>query len=316
VTSPRTWPFHQGEVQTQERAGVRGMTERVGGFVRSTMPDQHRDLFEQLPYLVIGALDDAGRPFASMAVGVPGFIESPSPGTLVVHATLAEDDPVRGGLREGAPIGLLGIEFETRRRNRANGTLAHVEPGMFAVDVEQSTGNCPQYIQARSIETAVRRPSETQREGPRLSARARAIVAGADTTFIASASAEIRRDGVHGCDVSHRGGKPGFWRAQTVHGGTRLTMPDFAGNRFFMTLGNVAENPRVGVAFVDFATGDWLSLTGRAEVQWEGSELRAFEGAERLLHVDVEGGVILGGMIPFRWSAPEYARQLTRTGAW
>ena len=51
-------------------------------------------------------------------------------------------------------------------------------------------------------------------------------------------------------------------------------------------------------------------------MQWEGSELRAFEGAERLLHVDVEGGVILGGMIPFRWSAPEYARQLTRTGAW
>lgn len=316
MTAEGTWPFHEGEVQTQERAGVHGMSERVGRFVRSSMPDQHRELFERLPYLVIGALDERGRPFASMAVGVPGFIESPSPSSLVVHATLAEDDPVRVGLRAGAPVGLLGIELETRRRNRANGTVSRAEPGLFAVSVEQSTGNCPQYIQARSIEAAVRRPSETLREGPRLSGRAKAIVAGADTTFIASASAELRRDGVHGCDVSHRGGKPGFWRAQTVHGRTRLTMPDFAGNFFFMTLGNVAENPRVGVAFVDFASGDWLSLTGRAEVQWEGSELRAFEGAERLLHVDVDEGVILGGMIPFTWSAPEYARQLARTGTW
>ena len=273
------------------------------------MPDQHRELFEQLPYLVIGALDERGRPFASMAVGVPGFIESPDPSTLVVHAALAEDDPVRAALREGAPIGLLGIEFETRRRNRANGTVSRVEPGAFAV-------HCPQYIQARSIESAVRRPAVTHRETSRLSPRSNAIIANADTTFIASAAAETDQRGVNGVDVSHRGGKPGFWRAQTVHGGTRLTMPDFAGNRFFMTLGNVAENPRVGVAFVDFATGDWLSVTGTAEVQWEGSELRAFEGAERLLHVDVEGGVILGGMIPFRWSAPEYARQLTRTGAW
>ena len=193
MTSPRTWPFHQGEVQTQERAGVRGMTERVGGFVRSTMPDQHRDLFEQLPYLVIGALDDAGRPFASMAVGVPGFIESPSPGTLVVHATLAEDDPVRGGLREGAPIGLLGIEFETRRRNRANGTLAHVEPGMFAVDVEQSTGNCPQYIQARSIETAVRRPTPPSSPAPPPRSAATASTAATSPTVVASPASGARR---------------------------------------------------------------------------------------------------------------------------
>ena len=163
MTTPPTWPFHEGEVQTQERAGVHGLSTHVGRFVRSTMPDQHRELFEQLPYLVIGALDPQGRPFATMAVGVPGFIESPSASTLVVHATLADDDPVRAGLRAGAPVGLLGIELETRRRNRANGTITDVEPGSFTVAVEQSTGNCPQYIQARSIETAVRRAGETRR---------------------------------------------------------------------------------------------------------------------------------------------------------
>lgn len=311
-----TWPFHEGETRVQELAGVPGMSERVGKFVRADMPDQHRMLFAKLPYVVLGALDPSGRPFATMAVGAPGFVESPTARSLVVHATLAEDDPVRSGLREGAPIGLLGIELETRRRNRANGTLGRVAGGSFTVEVEQSTGNCPQYIQSRSIEGAVRRAGETLREGALLSPEALAIVAGADTSFVASASAEIRRDGIHGCDVSHRGGKPGFWRARTVAGRTRLTLPDFSGNFFFMTLGNLAQNPKVGVAFVDFDTGDWLSLTGSAEIQWEGEEVTSFLGAERLVHVDVDDGVLLRGMVPFRWSSVGYAKQLERTGAW
>jgi len=311
-----TWPFHEGETQVQERAGIHGMAERVGRFVRDAMPDQHRELFTKLPYLVVGALDSKGRPFATLATGEPGFIESPTPRTLVVHARLAEGDPAREGLYTGASIGLLGIELETRRRNRANGTLVHAEEGTFTLEVEQSTGNCPQYIQSRAVEGAARRAGATLREGALLSPEALAIVAGADTTFLASAAAELRRDGVHGVDVSHRGGKPGFWRALTVAGRTRLTLPDFSGNFFFMTLGNVAQNPKVGVSFVDFQTGDWLSLTGSATVEWDGPEVLAFAGAERLVHVDVDEGVVLRGMVPFRWSDVAYAKQLARTGAW
>ena len=310
------WPFHEGETRMQARAGIHGMAERVGRFVRSEMPEQHRAFFASLHYLVIGALDEAGRPFATIAVGAPGFVRSPSPRELVVETTLVEGDPLRGHLRSGAPVGLLGIELPTRRRNRANGTITGADEAGFSVAVEQSTGNCPKYIQARTIEGVVRRPSASSREGALLSLDAEAIVAKADTTFLASASAEILRDGIHGCDVSHRGGKPGFWKRQTVNGRTRLTMPDFSGNFFFMTLGNLAENPRVGVAFVDFDTGDLLSLTGTAEVTWEGRELEAFEGAERLVHVDVDDGALVRGLVPFAWSAPDYAKQLADTGAW
>ena len=110
MTAGAAWPFHEGEVRMQERAGVHGLAAQVGRFVRPSMPDQHRDLLEQLPYLVIGALDERGRPFASMAVGVPGFIESPDMNTLVVHATLAEDDPVRAALREAQVRGHWWIE--------------------------------------------------------------------------------------------------------------------------------------------------------------------------------------------------------------
>ena len=61
-----------------------------------------------------------------------------------------------------------------------------------------------------------------------------------------------------------------------------LTIPDFAGNLHFNTFGNFMLNPRAGLVFPDFATGDMLHLTGDAEVVLESDEIAAFQGAERL----------------------------------
>jgi hypothetical protein len=49
----------------------------------------------------------------------------------------------------GARIALLGIELPTRRRNRMNGVVVDLDVSGFVVRVEQSFGNCPQYIQRR-----------------------------------------------------------------------------------------------------------------------------------------------------------------------
>ncbi len=59
------------------------------------------------------------------------------------------------------------------------------------------------------------------------------------------------------------GGPAGF-----VHVGDDgwLAIPDFAGNNFFNTLGNIAVNPRAGLTFPDFATGGLLQMTGEAEL--------------------------------------------------
>ena len=99
----------------------------------------------------------------------------------------------------------------------------------------------------------------------------------ADTFFVATYA-----DLAHGerqADVSHRGGKPGFVR---IGGDGVLTIPDFAGNLFFNTLGNILANGKAGLVFADFETGGLLQLTGDAEVILEAPELAAFEGAERL----------------------------------
>ena len=45
-----------------------------------------------------------------------------------------------------------------------------------------------------------------------------------------------------------------------------LTIPDFNGNLFFATLGNIVLNGKAGLLFVDFETGDMLQMTGEAEV--------------------------------------------------
>jgi hypothetical protein len=95
-----------------------------------------------------------------------------------------------------------------------------------------------------------------------------------------------------------------------------LTAPDFLGNYFFNTLGNIAVNPKTGLLFVDFATGDVLTLTGTAEVIWDGPELASFEGAQRLLRFRVSEGLRIEKATPLRWSEPEYSPHLAGTGTW
>jgi uncharacterized protein len=313
-------PFHAGEQALQARAGVRDRIERVGRkIIRDFMPEQHRAFFAELPLLVIGALDGRDHPWASILTGPAGFISSPNSRTLRIEARPGEGDPLAESLVAGAPVGLLGIQLETRRRNRVNGKVVKTDDRGFTLRVDQSFGNCPQYIQARKpvIEEKPAAPQSVHVERRLLSANAAALVRQADTFFIATASAAAREDDpVEGVDVSHRGGKPGFVRLTEERGRTVLTAPDFPGNSQFNTFGNLALNPRAGIVFIDFASGDLLSLTGEAEVLWEGPELAAFNGAERLLQFRVAEGVWIRNAVPLCWSAPEQAPQLAATGSW
>lgn len=67
---------------------------------------------------------------------------------------------------------------------------------------------------------------------------------------------------------------------------------------------------------MDFETGTLLSLTGQAEVVWEGPELESFAGAERLLKFRDAEGLGIPEAVPLRRSEPELASQLIATGSW
>lgn len=303
-------PWHAGEKQLQAHVGVAERMEAFGRkVIRSEMPDQHRTFYQQLPFMLYAAVDADGHPWASVLEGQPGFAHSPEPGLLQFRSLPAFDDPAQ--LSEGSAIGLLGIELHTRRRNRINGHVSAMTMDGFAVTVDQSFGNCPQYIQLRQFRSVPLTDPATRaaQHFGELDDTTKAMIAEADTFFVAS---YVDVDGERSVDVSHRGGQAGFVQVE----GNRLTIPDFAGNLHFNTLGNLLLNPRAGLLFIDFNTGDLLQLSGRTEIILDGPQVEAFQGAERLWTIDVEQVVRRPAALSLRWRFDGVSPTSLLTGTW
>lgn len=207
------------------------MAAHVGGIIRPTIPPAAREFLDEQPMIVVGSVGGDGRVWASLPTGEPGFVQALDERTVEIDAAPVPGDPLADNLRgEGTAVGMISIDFDSRRRVRLNGR-AEANLGVITVSARQVYANCPKYIQARRWESRegpgrsrngarrTRRPSEEQRR----------LISGADTFFIASFHPE------GGADASHRGGMPGFVRF--VDEGT-LEFPDYAGNAMFNTLGN------------------------------------------------------------------------------
>ncbi len=319
-----TSPFHAGEIAMQEQLGVRAKIDAIGRrFIRDYLLDQHRQFFAQLPFLLAGTVDARGYIWASILVGEPGFLSTPDAYTLQVASQPLFGDPLAETIAVGIDMGLLGIELQTRRRNRLNGKIIATAPDQFTLQVGQSFGNCPQYIQARRFTwvTDANRGATPKPIHPIqvLGAPERALISAADTFFIATAFQGDGAGVASGVDVSHRGGKPGFVRldnASATNADRTLTFPDFVGNSHFNTIGNLLLNPHAGLLFIDFDRGDLLYLTGTAEIIWDSDEKQAFAGAERLIRFHLIEGRRVEGSLPLRGSAPEYSPLLSHTGSW
>ncbi|MCW5736292.1 MAG: pyridoxamine 5'-phosphate oxidase family protein [Enhydrobacter sp.] len=298
-------PFHEDERAAQTLAGQRA--ERAA--IRPYLPDQHREFFELLRYLFTATIDGNGWPVASILWGPAGFLHSRESSTLQIDALPSANDPAACGFAAGNRVGLLGLDLSTRRRNRANGLVTAMDGKGLTVMIEQSFGNCAQYIQTRTPTDHVRLPLAVETLST-LDLAALRLIGTADTLFVASRS----RDGVGqggGLDVSHRGGRPGFVDVQE----DALVVPDFRGNRFFNTLGNLLGDPRCGLLFIDFATGDLLQLQATATIDWTvGARLPA--GTQRSLRLRIEQGWRRRGALPFDWTFGAYAPTTLATGLW
>jgi ferredoxin-NADP reductase/predicted pyridoxine 5'-phosphate oxidase superfamily flavin-nucleotide-binding protein len=310
-------PWHEGELELQRHAGVAEQMDTVGRkFVRHFLLDQHREFFPLISFIAVGTVDRQGVPWATIRCGAPGFLHSPDPQTLDIDAIRDPADPAEEGMDDGDPVGLLGIDLVTRRRNRMNGTIVRRRSDGFSVTVADSYGNCPRYIQNRHFRF-VRDAAEVSSSAPlvsdQLGDRARQIITAADTFFVASYT--DRDDAGRQVDVSHRGGRSGFVRIDADGG---LTIPDFNGNLFFNTLGNFIVNPRAGLLFIDHETGDMLQIAGRTEVILDSPEIAAFEGAERLWRVMPEKVVLRPDALPLRWTfaADGMSPSILVTGTW
>ena len=301
-------PWHAGEIALQSSLGVAERLAEVGRHViRDRLIEQHRQFYPLLPMTVLGSVDGAGGAWATVRTGYPGFMQAVDDQYL--HLDLRRDllDPADMGMDDGSSIGLLGIDLGTRRRNRLNGTVVRDEIG-FSVRVEQSFGNCPKYIQLRGAHYAgdPTLPSEVlpiTRES--MDEAMRSLIRRADTFFVAS-YVDLT-DGQRQVDVSHRGGPPGFVEID----GESLVIPDYAGNLFFNTLGNIAVNPRAGLTFMDFESGGLLQMTGDAFIIGD-SEMELRPGVQRMWRFTPRKTVWRPEALALRWEFREWSPSLSK----
>lgn len=311
-----TSPFHSGEQELQGRLGLRDMNENMARrMLRPNMPEQHQEFFAQLPYIIAGSVDEKGWPWASMLVGEQGFISTPNDTTLSFNGAKINGDPFWTNTQEGQPVGFVGIELATRRRNRVNGVIVSDKDNL-KVEVSQSYGNCPQYIHTRDLHQA-RDPQTTfSPEVKMLTAlddKTKKIITSSDVFFVASHNPKDDFKDTGGIDASHRGGKPGFVKVE----GNTLTIPDYSGNNLFNTFGNFLVNPKAGLLFIDFSTGDIVQLTGKVDLLWDkDAEIEAFKGAERAWQFHVDHGHVLKAASPYRWELKEHSPNAQFTGDW
>lgn len=302
-------PFHSGELQAQQLAGggPRGFA------IRDAMPDQHRDFFTLLRYVLLATTDEQGWPVATIATGPQGFVSSSDPQSLRIDATAAWQSNLQPLLQPGKAVGMLGIDLSTRRRNRVNGVIDRIDADGMHLSVAQSFGNCPKYIQLRHVDNAPdnHAASADVQTFNGLDRDVHAMIAQADTFFVAT-GAGTQAEAEGGIDISHKGGKPGFVRID----GDTLTIPDFVGNRYFNTLGNLMLDQRAALLFVDFTNGDLLHLQGKAEIVWDSDEAQQVTGAQRLWRFHVQRGWRAKSAVALRWTLQEFSPATENTGKW
>ncbi len=271
-------PFNEAERALQTRVGVRDKIELQGQrVIRGFLTEQHQQFFAMLPFIVISSLDSQQRQWTQFVCGNPGFIDTSDCKLVRIHSL-----PTTFELVIGAPIGILGIQLHTRRRNKVKGTVVAVGKDGFDVKVFQTCGNCPQYIFSREAEfvrDAKNAPSSQVLIQNELDDRAVDLISKSDFFFLGTVEADKRA-----AEVNHRGGKSGFVKVRTRR---ELIFPDFTGNFHFSSLGNISATGAASAIFVDTETSEPLLLTCKAEIDWDSELLKSFAGAERLVKLTI-----------------------------
>lgn len=265
-----TTGFHAGELAVQRRAGVADQAARLSGMVGAgSLAGGLAQFLAGRTFAAMSARDRDGVPWVSPLIGQPGFLAAVGPTTLRIRYPFPGSDPLHD-LMAGQPVGLVVMEFSTRRRARINGTLLARDGEDLTIEVDQAYGNCPQYIHRRRTAPAASGDAAPARVGTTLGEDDVALIRAADTFFLGTFHP------TRGSDASHRGGPAGFVRVDDDGGS--LWWPDYPGNNMFNSFGNLAENPEAALLFVDFAAGTALHASGRAEVVWTDESVPGDDG--------------------------------------
>jgi predicted pyridoxine 5'-phosphate oxidase superfamily flavin-nucleotide-binding protein len=107
----------------------------------------------------------------------------------------------------------------------------------------------------------------------------KAFIESLDMFFLATTD----EDGQPSC--SYKGGEAGF---VCVVDPVTLVFPNYDGNGMFLSMGNIAQNSRVGMLFIDFERQRRLRLSGSAAISLDDPLLANYAEAQFIVRVAVE----------------------------
>ncbi|KAJ7141140.1 hypothetical protein C8R44DRAFT_762813 [Mycena epipterygia] len=316
--------WHRGEnaihhkLNTFNDYAVANLFRHISG----DLPDDHAQFHTTcLHFLPVTTLDDVGRPWSSILAGSdgrPGFVQAPRYSSLSINAKLWDGEPLIENSKlferdRSMLVAGIGIEFATRRRNKFAGDISRLSKqadGRIQLDlhVNEAIGNCPKYINVRELiphpntKPHIAYQQSRLSPGDRLPDAAIALITASDTTFLGTTYNAYVQDSLmfpSHLGMNQRGGRPGFIRVVPSDGRT-VVMPDFSGNRFMTSLGNIEATPLASLTFIDFVSGDILYLTGDAENLVGPDALKLMPFQNTLTTVYVTGYTLVRDALPVR----------------
>ncbi|TKY90791.1 hypothetical protein EX895_000789 [Sporisorium graminicola] len=216
----------------------------------------------------------------------------------------------------------VGIMFDNRRRNKFAGFINERNVGTeedrtIQVEVMEALGNCPKYINTRRLvahpehRPVVLHTSLDLTPGEHLPAETLKHIAQADAIFLAtrytSPAQTIFKSHL---GINIRGGKPGFLRVTTEtvtkNEGEKeqrqvAYLPDYSGNRFMSSLGNVHSDKVAGITVPLMKKGtpiDVVYLTGDAQVLLGKESTSIFPGVNTCVRIELTGYMHVQDAVP------------------
>ncbi|KAK4241503.1 hypothetical protein C8A03DRAFT_30365 [Achaetomium macrosporum] len=295
----------------------------------SGLPASYAHRVTVSPLLAVGTLDDQGRPWTSIWGGERGFARPVAQDILAMQSLVNKAyDPVAQAFlgkaadgevvqpEGGTTMSALSIDLDTRDRVKLAGKMVvgsvvtrqdggAIAEAQLAMLVQESLGNCPKYLNKKTIQAHIPSPQLISSALP-LPPEALALIEKADMFFLSSSNGQTM-------DTNHRGGPAGFVRvisnSPSEEGGNSegvvLVYPEYSGNRLYQTLGNLHTNPRIGIAIPDFETSDILYLTGETQLLVGPSAAAIMPHTNLAVKITVHSARFVKDGLPFRGTPGE-----------
>ena len=256
--------FHDGQLAVQKITGEEEIAKSRLPMIQASLHPRSIPFIAHQVLAFPGSEDANGDIWLSLLVGERGFINIPSLQELrfdLSKITSNREDIFFKNIETKPTVGLLFHEAARRARYRAWG-VARQEEDQLIFDIRMGYPSCPKHIQREVIEVPENSKviSSEYQNGTTLGKLEKEWIMGAHTFFIAT---QTKKGDI---ESSHRGGDPGFIEIQA---NGLLRVPDYLGNSMFSTLGNIYENPKAALLFVDYKKGETLQLSGMAKLQFD-----------------------------------------------